>query len=239
MTEQKMTVEIWSDVACPFCYMGKRKFELALEEFEDRDRIRVEWKSFQLQPDMETDTTIRIHDYLAQAKGFPVEEARRMNEQVTEAGRRVGLTYHFDQVVVANTFKAHNLLQVAKRQNLQNETEEALFKAYFTEGKNIDDIPTLIGIGKEAGLDVEGLEEILETEAFGPQARADMEEARQMGVRGVPFFVLNRKYGVSGAQEPTVFLQALQTAFSEWRKDNPQIEVIAKGQNCDTDGQCD
>ena len=135
IVKPKMKVEIWSDVMCPFCYLGKRKFEIALEQFSHKDDIEIEWKSFLLQPDLVTDTTININQYLAEIKDFPLEQARQMNNQVAQAGKAIGLTYNVEQIVVANSFKAHNLIQLAKTQQKQNEVEEKLFEAYFAEGK--------------------------------------------------------------------------------------------------------
>jgi len=140
-----------------------------------------------------------------------------MNEQITLAGKEIGSEYNFDKVIVANTFKAHKLLHLAKKENKQNELEEKLFKAYFTDGKNVDDISTLIEIAKEAGLNTNNLFEILESEKYNDEVRLDIYEAHQLEIRSVPFFVFNRKYGVRGTQEPNVFLQTLEKSFNEWK----------------------
>ena len=223
---------------CPFCYLGKRKFEIALEQFKHRHNVQLEWKSFQLNPDLKTDPSISIHDYLAQAKGISVEHARQMNDYVVEAGSQVGLEYNMDKIVVANTLKAHYLLHFASEQGKQNDMKERLLKAYFTEGKNMDDIPTLIALAKEAELDVTGLEDALASGKYAKKVHADIVEAQQIGVRGVPFFVFDRKYAVSGAQAPQVFLQTLERSYSEWVKANPQLEVV-EGESCSTNGNCD
>lgn len=235
-----MKVEIWSDVMCPFCYLGKHKFENALNQLAEKEHIEVEWKSFQLQPDLKTDTSISIDEYLAREKGFPIERARQMNHQLARSGKELGLEYNFDKAVVANTFKAHNLLHFSKEQGKQNETEEKLFEAFFSAGKNIDDIPTLLEIGKDIGLRTDGLKEVLENEAYADKIHEDIYEAQQIGVRGVPFFVFDRKYGVSGAQETSVFLQTLEKAFGEWKKDHPGAFMeTMEGPSCTPDGACD
>jgi predicted DsbA family dithiol-disulfide isomerase len=213
-----MVVEIWSDVMCPFCYIGKRKFEKALEQFAHKDEITVIWKSFQLSPDMKTDATKNIHQFLAEHKGFSLQEAKRMNDQVTAMAAQVGLTYNFDKSIVANSFNAHRFTHFAKHYGKQNEAEEKLFQAYFTDGKNIDDYPTLIQLGAEIGLNTTALKTALENKMYANDVFADIAEARKVGVRGVPFFVLNRKYAISGAQESDTFLKALEQSFTEWEK---------------------
>ncbi len=217
-TQNKMTVEIWSDVMCPFCYIGKRKFEAALVEFPNRDNIQLVWKSFQLAPEMKTDTTKSIHEYLSEHKGFSLQEAKQMNDHVTQLASEVGLIYNFDKSIVANSFNAHRFTHFAKQNGKQNEAEEKLFQAYFTEGKNIDNYSTLIQLGAEIGLDTTALKTVLESEMYADEVKQDVYEAKQVGVRGVPFFVFNRKYAVSGAQESQLFLQTLEKSFTEFQK---------------------
>jgi predicted DsbA family dithiol-disulfide isomerase len=218
--KNKMKVEIWSDVMCPFCYIGKRKFEAALNQFPEKENIQIIWKSFQLSPDMKTDPGKNINQFLAAHKGITLQEAKHMNDYVTQLAAKVGLVYDFDKAIVANSFNAHRLVHFAKHHGKQNEAEEQLFKAYFTDGKNTDDIATLIKLGTEIGLDATALKTVLETDKYAEDVKADIQEAHQIGVRGVPFFVFDRKYAVSGAQESPVFLQTLEKSFAEWRKEN-------------------
>ena len=220
----KMKVEIWSDVMCPFCWLGKHKFEKALAQFTDKEHIEVEWKSFQLNPDLVTDPTISIHQYLSEIKGFQLEQAQQMNNRFLEAGKLFGLEYNFDKIVVANTYRAQNLIHFAKVQGKQNEIEERLFEAYFTEGKNMDDVSTLLELASEIGLITDGLGDILENKSYAEKVEFDIAEARQLGIRGVPYFFVNRKYGVSGAQETPVFLDTLKKSFADWAKDYPEIQ---------------
>jgi protein disulfide-isomerase len=220
----KMKIEVWSDVMCPFCYLGKRKFENALKEFADKEHIEVEWKSFQLNPDLVTNPGISILQYLSEHKNISVEQAGQMHNHILQAGKAVGVEYHFDKVVVANTFRAQQLLKFALTQDKQSEMEELLFEAYFTKGENVDDLPTLLRLANEAGLDTVGLNEVLENNEYAAQVDEDIAEAGQLGIHSVPYFVFNRKLAVNGAQESTVFLETLRKSFADWVKDHPEIK---------------
>lgn len=213
----QMKIEIWSDIMCPFCYIGKRKFEQALSQYNDKDKVEIIWKSYQLSPNLITDTSISINEYLARHKGISVPQAKEMNDQVTAMAKSVGLTYNLDHSVVANSFDAHRFSHFALANNKQNEAEEKLFKAYFTDGKNMDDKNTLFEIADEIGLDKDSTEKVLNSEQYRDAVISDIKEAEAIGVSGVPFFVFDRKYAVSGAQDPSVFLNTLQQAMKEWQ----------------------
>ncbi|HEX8269144.1 MAG TPA: DsbA family oxidoreductase [Flavobacterium sp.] len=208
-----MKIEIWSDIMCPFCYIGKRKFEQALAQFSNREKVKIEWKSYQLSPDLRTDPDKNTHQFLAEHKGINIAEARQLNEQVAQMAAQVGLHYDFDRSVVANSFNAHRFAHLAKSHNKQDVTEELLFRSYFTDGKNINDLETLIQLGSEIGLEETVVRRALENDEYADEVYADIAEAQEIGVRGVPFFVFNRKYAVSGAQDPAVFLQTMEKAF--------------------------
>ncbi len=210
-----MKIEIWSDVMCPFCYIGKRKFELALEQFEHKNDVEVIWKSFQLNPDMKTNPDKSINQYLSEIKGWSLEQAEQMNQRVTEIAAAVGLEYNLNQAIVANSMNAHRFSHLAKKHQLQNEAEERLFYAYFTEGKNTDDLETLVQLGTDIGMNAEEIRSVLLGNEYSEEVKQDVDEARQLGVSGVPFFVLNRKYAISGAQESPVFLNALKQLWQE------------------------
>lgn len=234
-----MKIEIWSDVMCPFCYIGKRRFEEALNAFPNKDQVTVEWKSFQLNPYLKTDPNVNINEYLADAKGWTIDYARRMNNNVTEMAAEVGLTYDFDKAIVANSFNAHRLSHLAKKHGLGEAMEEALFKAYFTEGKNIDDNDTLAELAISLGLDAEEVNKTLESDEFADAVKHDMEEAQYLGIQGVPFFVVNDKYGISGAQAAPVFTQTLEKSFTEWQQENPKPALtVIEGESCLPDGEC-
>ena len=224
---------------CPFCYIGKRRFEHALEQFADKNQVQMEWKSFQLNPYMKTDPAININQYLAEVKGWTLDHARQMNDHVTEMAAQVGLAYDFDKAVVANSFNAHRFSHLAKKHSLGDAAEEALFNAYFTEGKNIDDQDTLVQLAVSIGLDTEELRQALQSDAFAEDVKQDIDEAQRLGIQGVPFFVLNNKYGISGAQSSEVFLQALEQSFTEWQQENSKPELtIIEGESCSPDGDC-
>lgn len=209
-----MKVDIWSDVRCPFCYIGKRKFELALEKFPHADQVEIEWHSFELDPDAETTPGINVYDYLAEKKGQTREWAVEMHEHVSRSAAEVDLHFNFDQAVMANSFHAHRLIQLAKTYRLGNEIEELLFKAYFIDGKNIDDKDVLAQIGLSAGLEEVILADMLNGFDFSNEVRADEQIAQQIGISGVPFFIFDQKLAVSGAQQPETFLGALKQAWS-------------------------
>lgn len=234
-----MRVEIWSDIMCPFCYIGKRKFEKALQEFDHAEDVQVVWKSFQLNPAMKTEPDKNIDQYLAEHKGVSLEEATAMNDRVTGMAREEGLEYHFDKAVVANSFDAHRLIQLAKTQGKGDVAKERLLRAYFTEGLNIADRTTLTKLGEEVGLSALDIENMFKEGTFAREVKDDIREAQQIGVRGVPFFVLDRKYGISGAQPSEVFLNALTQTYQEAKQ--PQITQVntPDGDACDVDGNCD
>lgn len=218
-TEQKnnkMTVEIWSDVVCPFCYIGKRKFENALAQFANRDDIQVVWKSYQLNPNQKTDASKNAIQSLSESKGISLQEARSMSEYVTEMAKTVGLTYNFEKTVTVNTRNSHRFTHLAKTFGKQNEAEELLFDAYFVKGKNIDDLAVLQELGKSLNINPERVAEMYNSTEFDEQVEKDIYESRQIGVQGVPFFVFNNKYGVSGAQDSEVFLKTMQKAYAEF-----------------------
>lgn len=238
--QQKMKVEVWSDIMCPFCYIGKRNYEEALAKFKDSKDIEIVWKSFQLDPSVPTEkVTKSTYEYLAERKGWTLKQCKEIHESVTQTAKKAGLTYNFDNAKVANSFNAHRIIQFAKTKGWGDQAEEQFFKAYFTDGKDLNDKNDLIAIGKLIGLSESEIETALTDETYANAVRTDIQEASQLGVQGVPFFVMNRKYAVSGAQDPQVFLQTIEKAFEEWRKDNPvsPFEVI-EGKTCTPEGEC-
>lgn len=234
-----MKIEIWSDVACPFCYIGKRNFETALKQFADKENIEVTWKSFQLDPSAPEVAVESQEDYLVKRKGMNKDQVQGMLANVTEMAKQAGLEYQMDKVVMVNTQKAHQLIQFAKTKNLGDEMEERLFKAYFTEGLNVADNDILTKIGTEIGLEATELQTAFTDDNYSYQMKQDIQEAANLGIQGVPFFVFDRKYGVSGAQPSEAFLQTLDKSFTEWRTANPEVKLnITEGQSCTIDGTC-
>lgn len=210
-----MRVDIWSDIRCPFCYIGKKKFEIALERFTHKEQVEVVWHSFQLDPGLKTDPGVHTYDYLARIKGMPREQVIEMHDYVTQAAHEVGLTFDFEKVVVANSFDGHRLIQLAKSSGLADAAEEHLFRAHFTEGKNIDDKATLREIGISIGLDETSVDEVLSSDKFADKVQEDEMMARHIGIRGVPFFIFNNRYTVSGAQPAEAFLQTMEKTWNE------------------------
>lgn len=209
-----MKVEIWSDVMCPYCYIGKRKFEAALKDLAQKDSIEVEWKSFQLNPSMEYQRGVNSYDYLARIKGQSREWSKMVHDNLARMAQNFGLNYRFDKTKIANSFDAHRVIQLSKKYGRGNEMEELLFKAYFTDGELISDHATLTRLAKEAGLPEDKVALTLETNQYADEVHQDMAEARRLGTSGVPFFVFDRKYAIVGAQDSTVFKDALEKALA-------------------------
>lgn len=206
-----MKIEIWSDVMCPFCYIGKRKLEQALELTQTA--VEIEWKSFQLNPALKTQPDKNSVQHLAESKGWSLDYAKQMTQQVTNMAREVGLEFNFEKAVVANSFDAHRLSHYAKTQNKQNELEELLFKAYFTDGKNTADHSILMDLGRSIDLNEQEMEDVLKSDKYTNEVKQDIFVASEIGVRGVPFFVFDQKFAISGAQPVEVFVEALQKSI--------------------------
>lgn len=220
MTNEKMKVEVWSDVVCPFCYLGKRRYETALKKFADANNIELVWKSFQLYPGLQQHVKENSYQHIARMKNISYEQSAQMHEQVVNMAAGDGLHYRFDKTVVANSYNAHRLAQMAKAHHKGNEAEELLFSAYLVEGKDINDKETLADIGARIGLDKAEVKKMLESDAYGSAVKADQEEANRLGINGVPFFVFNRRYAVSGAQPVDTFLKTMEHAYKEWKGAN-------------------
>ncbi|MDQ1677794.1 MAG: hypothetical protein QOC93_2938 [Actinomycetota bacterium] len=236
-----MRVEIWSDVVCPWCYIGKRRFEAALDQFPQRDQLVIEWKSFELDPGAESATTPAeagdsgYAERLASKYGTTARAAQQMLDQMTETAATVGLDFHFERAVHANTFDAHQVIHLGLERGVQNAVKERLLRAYFTEGALVGDRETLARLGAEAGLDADEVRTALDEQRYAAAVRADEADAARLGISGVPFFVVDRKYGVNGAQPAEQILELLQRAWSEAHP----LTVIGTGdtgQACGPDG---
>jgi predicted DsbA family dithiol-disulfide isomerase len=210
-----MKIEIWSDVMCPFCYIGKRHFEKAVELSGLKDSITVEWKSFQLNPDLVTQPERNSVEHLAESKGWSLKQAQDAVQYVTDMAAKAGLEYHLDRAVVANSMDAHRLSHLAKKYNAQDAVEEGLFVTYFTKGLNTADHGVLTQIGTAAGIPEEEILQLWNSDQYRNEVQEDIATAAQFGITGVPFFVINRKYGVSGAQPVAAFIETLQKVSAE------------------------
>lgn len=204
-----INIEIWSDINCPFCYIGKRHLESALKDFTRTD-VSVEWKSFELDPHANPPKGVSQEELLAKKYGKDLVWAKEMNNNMTDMARMAGLDFKMGQVVPANSFNAHRLIHLAKSKNKQDAMKERLLKARFTEGKDIGDIEVLKSIGKELGLDADAL---LTSDKYEDEVRRDELMASELGIRGVPFFVFNKKFALSGAQPVEVFKEVLEKSL--------------------------
>jgi predicted DsbA family dithiol-disulfide isomerase len=207
-----MTVEIWSDIACPFCYIGKRRFETALAQYEGRENVEIIWRSFQLDPSLVSEPNKSVAQSLCEKKGWSMAQTKQIMSNVVEMAHSAGLEFDFDRANVANTYDAHRLIHFAKLNGKQDAAKEALLNAYFIGGKDIAAPNILVEIATNIGLDEEETTKMLASDAYKAQFEEDIDTARQFQISGVPFFVFNRKYAVSGAQDVGVFLGTLQKA---------------------------
>lgn len=211
MTET-IKVDIWSDIACPWCYFGKHRFEAGLARFAEQHpeiEVEVESHSYELAPDTPDDYDGSEVDFLVKHKGMPREQVEQMLEQMTAMGELEGIEFDFAKLRHANTARAHRVLHLAKQQGLQAEMQERLFRAYFAEGRLVSDPDTLAELGEEVGLDGEEVRDAFDDEEYGDAVENDITRARMLGVSGVPFFLVEQKYGISGAQSPETFASAL------------------------------
>ena len=210
-----MKIEIWSDIFCPFCYIGKRRFENALEEFSRKEEVEVVYKSFELNPNAHKSYDSDIHGLIASKYGITYEEAKANNDNIVKQAASLGLTYNFDTLIPTNSFDAHRMIHFAAAHGKMEEMTEKLFIAYFTDSKDISNYETLADIANAIGLNKEEALNVLNSDAYGNEVRSDEEEGSRLGVTSVPFFVLNRKFAVSGAQSKEAFLSALEKAFED------------------------
>lgn len=209
-----MNVEIWSDIVCPWCYIGKRRFEAALARFPHRDEVAVTWRSFELDPDAPPRSSGTLDELLARKYGQTVEQAAAGHARLTALAAAEGLDYHFDRAQHGNTFDAHRLLHLAAAHDRQDAMKERLMRAYFTEGVPISDPGALVQLAAEIGLDKDEARAALAGDAYAEAVRADERRAAGFGIHGVPFVAIDETYGVSGAQAADVFLATMEKAWA-------------------------
>ena len=226
-----MKIEIWSDIACPWCYIGRRRLEHALDEFEHRDQVEIVWRSFQLDPSAPKEYPGTLNDMLVDLKGISHQQAEMMHKRVTDLAALEGLDYHMDIARAGNSFDAHRLIHLAAHHGLQGEMKESIQKAYFTEGQSFSDHHTLVKLATEVGLDADEVRAMLKGNDYADAVRADIRKAQMIGINGVPFFVFENKYGISGAQPSETFTLALERTWNEF---HPLIEVVNAGNSTDS-----
>lgn len=211
-----MQIEIWSDIVCPWCSIGKRRFDKALEQFETKADVQISWRSFELDPHTESDFDGTLNQWLADRKGIALAQAEAMNEHVSDLAAKEGLAFQLHQAKPANTFLAHRLTHYAATRDLRDAMTKRLHQAYFSDGENLNDVETLVRLAREVGLtaSAEELTAMLQGDAFAEAVRAEEKQAVQYGIRGVPFFLIDGKFGISGAQATETFLGALRKIAS-------------------------
>jgi predicted DsbA family dithiol-disulfide isomerase len=231
---QAMKIEIWSDVACPWCFIGKRRFEVALASFPHRDEVDVVWRSYQLDPGLPDHFDGTELEYLSSRKGMPAQQVSQMFDHVAQQAKDEGLDYRFDKVVVANSFTAHRLIHLAAAHGKQDAAKERLLSDHFEHGKDIGSREYLTGLGRDLDLPDNDVEELFTTDKYSDAVRSDFQEGQSLGISGVPFFVIDRKFGLSGAQPAETFTRALNQA---WQEANPLVLVdSAEAGACGPDG---
>lgn len=234
----KMTIDIWSDLMCPFCFIGKKNLDTALAQFPDRDQTAISWHSYQLAPDFYPKAGKNAHEILAEYKGVPVEEATQMNAYVADMAARSGITFDMDRMQWANTFLAHRLLQWAKQYGSVHSLEQRLFEAVFCNGENIGSVDVLLAITGEMGLPVNEATAVLNSTAYTEEVRQDIRQSMALGLRGVPFFLIDNKITFSGAVQPADFLRVITESYANWKAENPQ-SISLDGESCGIDGICE
>jgi predicted DsbA family dithiol-disulfide isomerase len=229
-----MKVEIWSDVACPWCYIGKRRFEAALSAFPHKDAVEVVWRSYQLDPTLPEHYDGTELEYLSTRKGMAPQQVSQMFDHVAQQAKGEGLNYRFDSVVVANSFTAHRLIHLAAVHGKQDAAKERLLSDHFEQGKDIGSREYLASLGRDLGIDAGEVDQLFTTDKYADDVRFDFEEGRSLGISGVPFFVIDRKFGLSGAQPAGTFTAALNQA---WQEANPLVLVNSgEGEACGPHG---
>lgn len=233
-----MKVDIWSDIVCPWCAIGRARFEAALADFPRRDEVQVRWRSFELDPQAPREYPESLADNLAAKYGVSVDEARGMHRHMTKVAAADGLDFHFERARSGNTFDAHRLLHYALETGgpeQQDRLKERFFCAYLTDGEPIGHPAALVRVAAEAGLDADESRAVLESDRYADAVRADELQARRYGINGVPFFVIDEKYGVSGAQPAAALRQVLDTA---WAEANPLTLLTPSGARSEEGGHC-
>lgn len=232
----KLRVDIWSDIACPWCYVGKRRFEAALAQFPHRDAVEVVWRAFELDSAAPRvrDSRVSYSERLSRKYGTPVAQADAMIQRMTAVAATDGLEFRFDKIQSGNTFDAHRVLHLAHDRGVQDAVKERLLRAYMTEGEAIGEPEVLVRLAAEAGLDAAAVRQMLASQQYAREVRADEEQAQANRISGVPFFVFGGRFALSGAQPSETILQALVRAWEETMPALPQ--GVAEGATCGPDG---
>jgi len=227
-------VEIWSDIACPWCYIGKRRFEAALAQFEHADAVRVSWRSFELDPSAPLERTGDRSERIARKYGLPLERVREMEQHLLDQASGEGLDFHFEIARSGTTFDGHRLIHLAADRGLGDEMKERLLRAYFAEGSLIGDHDSLVALGAEVGVPDDEIRQMLAGDRYAEQVREDERTAAEFGITSVPTFVVDRERGISGAQSPELLLKLLRTGWES--RPEVSVGVVPDGESCGVDG---
>lgn len=236
----KMRIEIWSDIACPFCYIGKRKLEMALDQFEHKDKVELVWYSYELDPTLpKAALGISLYEYFANKFNVSVEEAKRQQQGVIALAKEVGLNYDFDKLVITNTSDALRLVKLAAKSGLATQAEEIIFKAYFEEGANISDRQTLLKLSKDIGLNADSVNTMLDSDEYYDKIKRDIERGEtKFNLQYIPFYRLNYNQIIEGSIAVEDYLKVIKTAYSEWESGASSDGGTLSGQSCSIDGVC-
>lgn len=234
---KKIKIEVWSDFVCPFCYIGKRRLETALDKFEYKDEVELVFKSYELDPLAKKKYDENINQIIAKKYGITVEQAKKSNEQIVAQAKELGLNYNFEDLIPTNTFDAHRLAHYAKSEGKMNELTERILKAYFVDSLNISEHNVLAGLAGEAGIDTQKALEVLKSDSYTSEVRKDEEDASRLKISGVPYFVINSKYSINGAQREELFLEVLEKVKNEELSEQKLNSLSEKRQDSNS-GKC-
>lgn len=236
----KMRIEIWSDIACPYCYIGKRKLEMALDQFEHKDKVELVWYSYELNPSLpKKPLGISVYEHFAKEYNMSLKDAIKHEQGVIDIAKSVGLDYDFDKLVVTNTSDALRLVKLAAKSGLATEAEEVIFKAYFIDGKTISDRQTLVQLGEKIGLKATDINTMLDSNEFVDKLQKDKERAEaKFNLQYIPFYRLNYNQMIEGSIAVEDYLKVIKTAYSEWESGTSSDGGTISGQSCSIDGVC-
>ena len=243
---QKMKIEVWTDIMCPYCYIGKIHYEKALQQFEHADEIELEWKAFQLNPDLpDKGNGYPVKEYLTQTAGYPEEGVNKMFDGIKVLADNAGVSFNLPNAIAANTRDAHRLIKLAAETGKDSFVLQKLSKAYFEEAKDYSDLELLVSIGKEVGLDETAMREMFNSDKYLYEIKQDIQEAGNLSIDTVPTFLMDRRQAIVGSEPVELFLEVMNKAYDGWKKRvekekeaEPQLE-ISKGMSCSADGMCE
>ncbi len=237
-----MKIEIWSDIACPFCFIGKRQLENVLRNSPYWNEIEIVWKSFILDPTIPADSNQSLTDYFINTKGLSLSQVEKLTNKIQNQAKNVGLDFNYDKAIAANTLNAHRLSHLARNKSaeLQNRAEDLLFKAYFMEGRNINNLDVLLEIGVQLGFEKSEVEEVITKQKFSEAIKKEGEEATALGINVIPYLVLNKQQIISGVQTEENLSSTIEKAYKEWKDNKTSTDTtIIQGSSCSIDGHCE